>query len=104
MEAVIGHIHVPKCGGTSVSKLLDEALGAAHLRLWVDDTYFVYSEEALANLITPSVQVFSSHYLRTFPGTLAGRKARYFTFLRHPVEQFISYLTYSRRFYHVTRD
>jgi hypothetical protein len=96
---VLGHIHVPKCAGTSFAKYLTGAFGAAHLLLYCNhDTFFVYSEEDLASyLADPSIKAFSSHFVRTFPRPLAERDVLYLTFLRNPVEQFISYLTYVRK-------
>lgn len=102
---VIAHIHVPKCAGTSVRKLLGDHFGPAHAHLYVEDTFFVYSEPQLtACLSDPSVRAFSSHFVRTFPESLAGRDMLYLTFLRNPVEQFVSYLTYVRQVFHEIRD
>jgi hypothetical protein len=40
-DPVIAHTHVPKCGGTAFRKFLIRHYGAAHLALYVLDTYFL---------------------------------------------------------------
>ena len=102
---VIAHIHVPKCAGSSVRKLLSDSFGPAHAHLYVDDTFFVYSEAELAACVSdPTIRAFSSHFVRSFPRSIAGRDMLYFSFLRNPIEQFISYVTYTRKVFHDVRD
>jgi O-methyltransferase len=98
---LLAHIHLRKCGGTSFAQLLDSHFGPRHLRLYADDIYFVYTVEALEERLRQAagVQAFSSHHLLTFPPELAGRPARYVTFLRDPVEQFVSYMTHIQKHY-----
>jgi hypothetical protein len=98
---LLAHIHVPKCAGTSFRVLLERYFGPRHVRLYMDDTYFVYSEEALRNCLLrdPLPRAFSSHHVRTFPSRLGGREMLYVTFLRDPVEQFVSYMTHVRKHY-----
>lgn len=85
MDPVLAHIHVPKCGGTAFWKFLQAHFGAAHLGLYVSDTFFVYSEEDLArHLNDRAVRGFSTHYVRTFPDRLAGRDLLYVTFFAQP--------------------
>ena len=98
---VLAHIHVPKCAGTSLRVLLTRHFGPRHLPLYVDDTYFVYGEEALRSYLLqdPEIWGFSSHHVRAFPRWLAGRKMLYVTFLRDPIEQFVSYMTHFKKYY-----
>jgi hypothetical protein len=98
---LLAHIHVPKCAGTAFRVLLERYFGARHMRLYVDDTYFVYSEEALRNCLLrdPPPCAFSSHHVRTFPRWLTGREMLYLTFLRDPVQQFVSYMTHIQKHY-----
>jgi len=104
-DAVIAHIHVPKCGGTSVRMMMAKYFGAGHLSLYDDDTLFIYSEAQLADYLrAPSVRAFSSHFVREFPPAVAGRRMLYITFLRDPIEQFISYLTYVRKHFSEIHD
>jgi hypothetical protein len=104
-DPVLAHIHVPKCGGTAFRSFLVEYFGANHLALYVPDTFHVYSEADLAELIRDrSVRGFSSHFVRTFPEQVAGRDLLYITFLRNPVEQFVSYITYIKKNFHNIQD
>jgi hypothetical protein len=61
----------------------------------------VYSEEALRNCLLrdPPPCAFSSHHVRTFPRWLTGREMLYLTFLRDPVQQFVSYMTHIQKHY-----
>ncbi|MGA2588354.1 MAG: sulfotransferase family 2 domain-containing protein [Bryobacteraceae bacterium] len=98
---VLAHIHVPKCAGTSFRYLFENYFGSAHLRLYVNDTYFVYTEDALRHylLAAPESRAFSSHHVRTYPRWLAGREMLYITFLRDPIQQFVSYMTHIKKHY-----
>ncbi len=105
-EPILGHIHVPKCAGTSVRVVLDEIWGDDHIFLYVDGpTTFVYSRAELEDALHgPTVKAFSSHFVRTFPKQILGRSIFYVTFLRDPLEQWISYLTYTRKVYRHIAD
>jgi hypothetical protein len=103
---LIVHLHLPKTAGSSFRTLLERRFGPDHANLYVDDTHWVYSESFLAEFISsrPSLRSISSHFIRTFPSRIAGREVLYVTFLRDPVEQFISYLTYTRKYYNQIVD
>ena len=104
---VLAHIHVPKTAGASFRRALDTAFSPdAHLHLYFDNnTEFVYENDELGRFLTvPSVQAFSSHFVRRFPLQLAQRSLYYVTFLRDPVQQFLSYLTYTKKYYEAIRD
>ena len=98
---VMAHIHVPKCAGTSFRAMLERYFGPRHLALYVDDTYFVYGDETLRSYLMqgPEIQGFSSHHMRVFPRWLAGREVQYVTFLRDPIQQFVSYMTHIKKHY-----
>ena len=98
---MLAHIHVPKCAGTSFRILLESYFGPGHLRLYMNDTYFVYTEEALRNCLLPApeARAFSSHHVRTYPRWLAGREMLYVAFLRDPIQQFVSYMTHIQKHY-----
>lgn len=98
---IVAHIHVPKCAGTSFRALLERHFGPRHLGLYVNDTYFVYGAEVLRShlLQDPRIWGLSSHHVRVFPRWLAGREMLYVTFLRDPIEQFVSYMTHIKKHY-----
>jgi len=98
---VLAHIHVPKCAGTSFRALLERYFGPRHLGLYVNDTYFVYGDEALRGYLLQDLEVrgFSSHHVRAFPHWLAGREILYIAFLRDPIQQFVSYMTHIKKHY-----
>jgi len=98
---VLAHIHVPKCAGTSFRALLERYFGPRHLGLYINDTYFVYGDETLRSYLLqdPEIRVFSSHHVRVFPHWLAGREVLYVTFLRDPIQQFVSYMTHIKKHY-----
>ena len=102
---VLIHIHIPKCGGTSFRSLLGRQLGSHHRDLYPDNTHFVYAESALADTVRdPDVLSISSHFIRTFPSELGGRPICYVTFLRHPLDQFLSYRNHICGNYRVLTD
>jgi hypothetical protein len=104
-SAVLVSVHVPKCAGTSVRLYLKKALGAAHRDLYADRASLVYAEDYLATevLADLTVRSLSSHFIRCFPPALAGRRLLYVTFLRDPIEHFLSYYSYIRKVYaHIT--
>lgn len=98
---VLAHIHVPKCAGTSFRALLERYFGPRHLSLYVDDTYYVYGDEAVRSYVLRESEIwgFSSHHVRMFPRWLAGRELLYITFLRDPIQQFVSYMTHIKKHY-----
>lgn len=71
------------------------------MRLYADDTYFVYSDNEVRGALMndPDVRAFSSHHVRSFPPWLAGHRMFYVTFLRDPIQQFVSYMTHIKKHY-----
>jgi hypothetical protein len=101
LTPLLAHIHVPKCAGTAFRVLQERYFGPRHLGLYIDDTYFVFTQEALRGYLlqNPEAQGFSSHHVRVFPHSLAGREVLYVTFLRDPIQQFVSYMTHIKKHY-----
>ncbi len=97
---ILAHIHLPKCAGMSFNRLLENGFGHRFLRLYVDDTFYLYSQaELIEHVADPAVAAIASHFIREFPPSLAGRDLLYVTFLRDPVQQILSYITYCRKHY-----
>jgi hypothetical protein len=109
---LIGHIHVPKCAGTSVRLMLNDVYREAHLPLYFVPgtgrhlpTTYVFPEAEVIDLLGPhSVKAFSSHFVRRFPESISGRPVYYVTFLRDPLQQFVSYLGFARQVYREIQD
>lgn len=99
-DPLLAHIHVPKCAGTSVRVTLNQVFGPAHVNLYFLYTTFVVEEADLDEIIRRhQARAFSSHFVRTFPVELASRPIHYVTFLRDPVQQFLSYISYAKKCY-----
>jgi hypothetical protein len=96
---LIAHIHVSKTSGTSFRSMLEKRFGSDHANLNVDDPLFVYPETEIEAFVAarPGLCSLSSHFIHTYPPRIAGREVLYVTFLRKPIEQFISYLTSTRK-------
>lgn len=99
LDAMFVHVHVPKCGGTSFRNLLRHWFRDGHRNLHVDRTSFTYEPDVLARTIASDSRILSisSHFIRLFPAVIGRRVALYTTFLRDPVRQFLSYLTYIKK-------
>jgi hypothetical protein len=97
---LIVHVHVPKTAGSSFRTLLQKYFGPDHANLYTASTHY-YSESYLEEFIagSPSLRSMSSHFIRTFPPRICDRTVLYVTFLRDPLEHFISYLTYSKKYF-----
>jgi hypothetical protein len=107
LAPLLGHIHLPKTGGTSVMEVLSAYYGSAHKNLYFNNppTTFVYQNDQVAEFVQDvGVKAFSSHFVRRFPPVLAGRPVYYITSLRDPVQQFISYITDTRKRYATFTD
>jgi hypothetical protein len=100
------HIHVSKTGGTSLNLLLERWFPAGFEVLDHPDPKYVLETEALGEYLAqrPDLRCISTHHLRMFPGTVAGRKVHYFTILREPLDRAISLLTFMRKFRHEFTD
>lgn len=106
-DDLLVHVHIPKCAGTSIWYWMARHMPSAHGFLY-PDTYpsFYYDEAALVELGIGNVALrcMSSHYFRVFPEVCAGRRMRYFTLIRDPLKQFLSYATYVRNIYRTLTD
>ena len=100
-DPVLVHVHLPKTAGTTIREQFEKSLGPAHRNLYSKPHSYVYTEDALWDeaLADFSVRSISSHFIRRFPPFIRGRRLLYYTFLRDPTQQFLSYYTYIRKVY-----
>jgi hypothetical protein len=100
-SSLIIHAHIPKTAGLAFRGLLEQnfpgkfvSLQLAHPQQYCSIPEF---EEYLR--VNPNAEVVSTHFLRAFPETLAGRKILYLTFLRDPLELTLSLFRFLRKSY-----
>lgn len=92
-------VHIPKCAGTTVYRWLMRSHPQQHRSVYLNAPPTVILDDR--NLLRlgaadPQLRSFSSHYIRTFEPIRLGRHMRYFTFLRDPIDHFLSYHAYMR--------
>lgn len=89
---VFVHVHVPKCGGTTVNLLLERWFGKGFERWYSSIPERIWSLSEMETFVAarPHLRCFASHEIREFPQVLAGRPALYFTLLREPVDRVVS--------------
>lgn len=93
---VIVHVHMLKCAGWSVKRLLELSFGDRHFEMYDYDPGFVLEPDEITRLLRaqPSIASISSHGIRLFPPMLGSRIPLYVTFLRDPADQFVSYIKF----------
>ncbi|HEY0793627.1 MAG TPA: hypothetical protein VGD78_21380 [Chthoniobacterales bacterium] len=98
---LIFHAHIPKTAGLAFRGLLEQnfpgrfvSLQLAHPQQYCSVPEF--EEYLRAN---PKADAVSTHFLRIFPETLAGRKVLYLTFLRDPLGLTLSLFRFLRKSY-----
>jgi len=103
---VFVHVHLPKCAGTSLRTHLQRSFGCGHRNLYPERHSFVFDDDSLWKdaLAETTVRSISSHFIRRFPPFVYGRRMLYFTFLRDPLEQFLSYYSYIQKVGRHIRD
>jgi len=96
---LILHCHIPKTAGTSISGGLRNAFENFHFHHYHPDPFYILTPQILEDLlrIDPALRSISSHHLRSFPLSIAGRPTFLFTFLRKPEDVFISQLKHAQR-------
>ena len=88
-------VHTPKAGGTSLSKILSEAFGAAYLGDYKDDPADPLSERninpsayfARNRMLPDGVDCIHGHF---HPGQFRADDVFLFTILRHPIDNIVS--------------
>jgi hypothetical protein len=99
ISPLILHCHIPKTAGVTVSEGLRKSFDALHLHHNHPDPLYILTRATLEQLleISPALRSMSSHHLRSYPASLRGRPTFLMTFLRKPVDTFISQLKYAQR-------
>jgi hypothetical protein len=96
-EDLLVHVHILKTAGTSLWYWMARRLPGRHGFLYPQKPLTVFHTEdeltefGIGNQV---LRAMSSHHFRVFPEWCAGRRMRYFTVLRDPLRQFLSYLRY----------
>jgi hypothetical protein len=96
---LILHCHIPKTAGITVSAGLKRSFELCHIHHYHPDPLYILTSEVLKELleINPALLSISSHHLRSFPLSVAGRPTFFITFLRRPEDVFISQLRFVQR-------
>jgi hypothetical protein len=86
------HVHVPKCGGSSLNVLLERCFKDRFAYLYNDEPEHILSVEEIGDFVArnPTVDCIASHGIRVFPPLVNDRPAHYITFLRNPVDRLVS--------------
>lgn len=92
------HVHVHKCAGTAFNDLIRRSFAPLHLDAYIANPFPSYTPQELSEKVSSwsRCRSIASHSIRIFPEMIADRPALYVTFLREPVDWFVSYLTYAR--------
>jgi len=100
-EDLLSHVHIEKTAGTALANWFNRAGGHGLIYPRVPTGF--YLDEAFLRQIGFVTDVrmrsVSSHYFRLFPEEILGRRMRYFTLLREPVSQYLSFCNYERLLY-----
>lgn len=98
MPPALIFMHIPKCGGTTLTSILTEAVPEDR-RFPVDGRDVAGSRHALAALADAErrrVDLLFGHLSYGWHELLAPRQARYFTIVREPVSRVVSHYNYVR--------
>ena len=98
MRPVLIFMHIPKCGGTTLTSILTEAVPEGR-RFSVDGRNVAGSRRALAALPDGErrrIDLLLGHLSHGWHELLAPRPARYFTIVREPVARVVSHYNYVR--------
>jgi hypothetical protein len=91
-------MHIPKCGGTTLTSILTEAVPEDR-RFSVDGRNIAGSRKELAGLSETErerIELLLGHLCYGWHELLAPRRARYFTIVREPVSRVVSHFDFVR--------
>jgi hypothetical protein len=93
------HVHIPKCAGSTFKRILSLTFGERHLDWYSEDPFFLLEPDEIAARLeaNPELMSLASHSIRSFPPRLGTRVPLYVTFLRNPLDQFVSYITFLKK-------
>ena len=104
MRQVFIHLHIPKCGGTTVSDFLYRNFGPRLLLTNGALNDYQYSAEQIEKIIDhhPQIECISGHKLSAnLPFYRTDFELKAFTWVRDPIDRFISHYFYHR--HHTTK-
>ena len=93
------HVHIPKCAGSTFKRILSLTFGERHQDWYSEDPFFFFEAEEIASRLAqhPEIASIASHSIRSFPQRMGERVPLYVTFLRNPIDQFVSYITFLKK-------
>ncbi len=96
---VLVHVHIPKCAGSTFKRILSLTFGDRHHNVYSEDPFFVLEPNEVIRTLQkqPNIVSIASHSIRAFPSLLGNRVPLYVTFLRDPLAQFLSYITFLKK-------
>jgi hypothetical protein len=98
MRSALIYVHVPKCGGTTLTSLLSEAVPEGR-RFFVDGRNVARSRAELAAMPAADrerIDLLAGHVSYGWHELLAPRPAWYFTIVRKPVSRVVSHYNFVR--------
>ena len=106
LRPLLVHVHIYKCAGTSLNRLLGMSFADRHFGHYPLDQGPFLTRDELVDLVLdrPEVVSLSSHSIRLFPLIIGNRLPLYVAFLREPMQRFISYLTYWKKRYRASPE
>lgn len=102
LRPLLVHVHIHKCAGTSLNRLLEMSFPDRHFDHYPLDQGPFPTRDELVKLVLdrPEMVSLASHSIRLFPPIIGNRLPLYIAFLRNPIQRFVSHLTYCKKQYH----
>ena len=99
LQPLLVHVHIHKCAGTSLNRLLATSFGSRHCDHYPTCLEPFPTRDELLEFVAgkPDMVSLSSHSFRLYPPAIGNRLPLYVAFLREPLRRFISHLTYAKK-------